>query len=353
MPQPRTTRLLIRGQYDQPGEAVLPGIPSAIAPWPAEAPRNRLGLAAWLINDANPLTARVAVNRLWQQCFGEGLVRTMNDFGTQGETPTHPELLDWLAITFRESGWDVKATLRMIVHSRTYRQESRFRTEKDALFDPQNRLLARGPRFRMSAEMIRDQALAAAGLLQREIGGPSVKPYQPPGLWEEVSYNAEDTYVPDVDGGLWRRSLYTWLKRQAPPPPFLAFDGTTREKCTIQRARTNTPLQSLILLNDPTFVEAARVLASELLQTESDEPQRRITMFRRILSRSPDDPELRLLTDLLQRQRQRFRESPEDAELLVTTGASARDHQTDAGELAAWTVLAHTLFNLDEAITRR
>jgi hypothetical protein len=353
MPQPRTARVLNRGQYDHPGDVVSPGVPAAISGWPDDAPLNRLGLSQWLVSDKNPLTARVAVNRLWKQCFGEGLVRTMNDFGTQGELPTHPELLDWLAVTFQESGWDVKGMLRLIVTSRTYRQDSAFKIDGATIVDSQNRMLARGPSFRMPAEMIRDQALAVSGLLRRQIGGPSVKPYQPPGLWEEVSYNAEDTYVEDPGDGLWRRSMYTYLKRQVPPPSFLAFDGITREKCNVQRARTNTPLQSLILLNDPTFVEASRVLASLVLQAKSDDRDRLTLIFRRVLSRHPEEPEVGMLEALLQRQRQRFSLSPDAAKSLLVVGESKCDELVESSELAAWTVVAHTLLNLDEAITRR
>ncbi len=353
MQQPRTTHVLTRGQYDQPADAVQPGVPSELAAWPGDAPRNRLGFAKWLVSNDNPLTARVAVNRLWKQCFGDGLVRTMNDFGTQGEPPSHPELLDWLAVTFRESGWDLKAMLRLIVTSRTYRQNSGFRTDRSILVDPQNRLLSRSPRFRMSAEMIRDQALTVSGLLRPRIGGPSVKPYQPEGLWEEVSYNAEDSYIPDIGDGLWRRSLYTYLKRQAPPPSFLIFDGTTREKCTVQRARTNTPLQSLILLNDPTYVEAARALAVDALQPVSDDPVRLQKLFRQVLSRPSDETESQLLRGLLNRQRERFLIDPAAATALLHTGGNELPADVTAQELAAWTVVAHTVLNLDEAITRR
>ena len=230
MDKPRATHVLERGQYDKPGAAVTPGVPASVAPWPEAAPRNRLGFARWLVSADNPLTARVVVNRLWQQCFGEGLVRTVNDFGSQGEPPTHSELLDWLAATFRESGWDVKGLLKQIVMSRTYRQRARFALDKSHVIDPENRLLARGPSYRLSAEMLRDQALVVSGLLVRRLGGPSVKPFQPPGLWEAVSYNGEESYVPDAGEGLWRRSLYTFVKRQAPPPTLLTFDGPTREK---------------------------------------------------------------------------------------------------------------------------
>src|SRR5205085_7051617 len=230
MARPRVTRVLERGQYDKPGEIVQPGVPSAIAPWPDGAPRNRLGFAKWLVSTHNPLTPRVAVNRLWQQVFGEGLVRTVDDFGSRGELPTHPELLDWLAATFRDNGWNVKEILRLIVTSRAYRQRSQVTVTGKQVIDPDNRLLARGPSHRLSAEMLRDQALAVSGLLVPRIGGPSVKPYQPPGLWEAVSYNAEESYVPDTGSGRWRRSLYTYVKRQAPPPALLNFDGPTREK---------------------------------------------------------------------------------------------------------------------------
>jgi len=361
MPEPRKTHVLLRGVYNQPGDAVFPGVPAAISVWPEDAPNNRLGFAQWLMAMDNPLTARVAVNRLWMQCFGEGLVRTPNDFGTQGEPPTHPDLLDWLAVTYQNNGWDTKAMLKLIVTSRTYRQDSTFRVQNVAdgspdelsVVDPRNRFLSRGPSFRMPAEMIRDQALAASGLLRRQIGGPSVKPYQPKGLWEEVSYNAEDTYVEDPGDGLWRRSIYTYLKRQMPPPALLAFDGTTREKCTVQRARTNTPLQSLILLNDPTYVEAARSLAALLLQSNADDDIRLQQLFRRVLSRVPEKHEIDQLHNLLQRQQARFQADVASAVAVLNVGTSRAPGEINSVELAAWTVIAHTILNLDEAITRR
>jgi hypothetical protein len=353
MPEPRVTAILARGQYDQPGEAVQSGIPAALSAWPVNAPPNRHGFAEWVIADDNPLTARVAVNRLWAQCFGEGLVRTMNDFGTQGDVPTHPELLDWLAGTFLESGWDVKALLRLIVTSQTYRQSSQYRFRGLELLDPENRLLARGPSFRMSMEMIRDQAMAASGLLVRRIGGPSVKPYQPPGLWEEVSYNGEETYIPAQNEDLWRRSLYTFIKRQAPPPSLLLFDGPTREKCTVQRARTNTPLQALVLLNGKTYTEAARALAALTLKTGQPDHESLQYLWRRVLSRSPGVDELQTLEGLLQRQRKRFAADPAAADDLIVTGASRKEVAMSPQELASWTVVAHTILNLDEAIMRR
>lgn len=329
LPQPRESHILMRGQYDSPGAAVQADVPSSLAPLPAGAPRNRLGLAQWLVSPQNPLTSRVIVNRLWQQCFGEGLVRSVNDFGSQGEPPTHPALLDWLALRLIRNGWDIKATLRLIVTSSTYRQSSR--ATADLLQrDPENRLLARGPRFRMSAEMLRDQALAVSGLLVDRVGGPSVRPMQPPGLWEAVSYNGEESYLPDMGEGLWRRTLYTFWKRQAPPPATLAFDGPTREKCNIRRARTNTPLQALVLLNDETFMEAARALASAALRLTGSTPQRLSVLFRTVTSRMPENEEVTALETLLRKQMQR-----------------------GATEQEAWQLAAHAILNLDEAITRR
>ena len=353
LPELRRTHVLLRGQYDQPGDAVQPGVPAAIGNWPAASPSNRLGLARWMVSKDHPLTARVAVNRLWAQCFGEGLVRTMSDFGTQGEPPTHPELLDWLAVTFRDNGWDVKALLKLIVTSRTYRQDSAFGVVNETIVDQQNRWLSRGPSYRMSAEMIRDQTLAVSGLLQPKVGGPSVKPWQPPGLWEEVSYNAEETYVPDQGDGRWRRSLYTYQKRQAPPPAFLIFDGITREKCVVQRIRTNTPLQALVLLNDRTYLEAAQALANTVLTEHSDEATRLTQLFRRVLLRHPTNSETQLLKDLLHRQRHRFSTAPDAARELLSEAAAVNNSKHPAEELAAWTVVAQTILNLDETVTRR
>lgn len=352
-PQARVTRVLERGQYDQPGEIVTPGVPKFLSELPLGAPANRLGFAQWLVSRNNPLTARVLVNRLWKQCFGEGLVRTMNDFGTQGEPPSHPELLDWLAVDLQDYGWDIKRLLKLIVTSRTYRQDSSFRLQNNQIFDPQNRLFARGPSFRMSAEMIRDQALAVSGLLHRRIGGPSVKPYQPPGLWEEVSYNADETYVPDSADGLWRRSLYTFVKRQSPPPMLLTFDGPTREKCIIQRARTNTPIQSLLLLNDSTFVEAAAHLAANLLKSPVPQEKRLEDLFQTVLSRRHEQRELQILEGLLARQRLRFEKDREQVHQLLPSAISHGASHSQLVELAAWTVVAHTLLNLDEVVTRR
>ncbi|MDP1587558.1 MAG: DUF1553 domain-containing protein, partial [Prosthecobacter sp.] len=362
MDKPRTAHVLTRGQYDHPGDPVQPGVPAALSAWPAEAPSNRLGFARWLVSPENPLTARVAVNRLWQQCFGEGLVLTVNDFGSQGEAPTHPELLDWLALRFMQSGWDVKALLKLIVMSDTYRQSSRsgdlqsptaVANRRSLFSDPANRWLARGPSFRLSAEMVRDQALVVSGLLVPKIGGPSVRPYQPPGLWEAVSYNGEETYTADSGEGLWRRSLYSFWKRQSPPPALLTFDSPTREKCTVRRARTNTPLQALVLLNDETYVEAARALAAWILTQKGADDSRLALAFRRVTSRMPAADEIATLTTLLRSQRTRFAAHRDEAVKLIAIGASKQGRELDPVELAAWTVTLHTLFNLDETITRR
>ncbi|MEZ5429862.1 MAG: DUF1553 domain-containing protein [Verrucomicrobiales bacterium] len=349
---PRSTRVLSRGQYDQPGETVKPGVPTFLPALMPGDPPNRLGLARWLVSETQPLTPRVAVNRLWLQCFGEGLVKTVEDFGLQGEAPSHPALLNWLARRFVDSGWDVKALLRLIVTSDTYRQSSV--PSPDLLADdPENRLLGRGPRFRLPAEMIRDQALAASGLLSRRPGGPGVMPYQPPGLWTDVTYDGEERYSADRDDGLWRRSLYTFWKRQLPPPAMQTFDSPTREKCTLRRARTNTPLQALVLLNDDTYLEAGRALAALVLEEPGDDEQRLRAAFRRVLSRFPTEPELGILRTLLQRQRGGFRADPGSARDLVAVGASPIGRGLDPVDLAAWSLTLHTLFTLDEAITRR
>ena len=351
--KPRATHLLSRGQYDAPGEVVEPGVPSFLPPLAADAPRNRLGLARWLVAPENPLTARVVANRLWQQCFGEGLVATANDFGAQGDLPTHPELIDALAVRFVRSGWDVKALLRTIVTSATYRQSS---AGSAALLqrDPANRLLARGPRFRLPGEMLRDQALAVSGLLVPTLGGPPVKPYQPPGLWEAVSYNGELSYEVDRDGGVWRRTVYAFWKRTSPPPGVQTLDGPTRETCTVKRPRTNTPLQALLLLNDEGFVEAARALAAAVLEGRAAGDAARIAeLFRRATARPPGAAEAAALGGLLERQRVRFAADRAAAERLGGVGQSPRGRNLDPVELGSWTVVAQVVLNLDEVITRR
>ncbi len=351
LPQPRETFLLNRGQYDQHGDKVEAAVPAVFPPLPADAPHNRLGLAQWMIQADHPLTARVAVNRYWTLLFGEGLVKTANDFGLQGELPSHPELLDWLAVDFRENGWDLKALLRQIVLSAAYRQSSVVRPELLAR-DPENRLLARGPRFRLSGELLRDQALAVSGLLSRKIGGPSVKPYQPPGLWEAVSYDGDLTYVEDQGDSLYRRSVYTYWKRQSPPPTLLSFDSPTRETCAVKRPRTNTPLQALVLLNDPTYLEAARKLAEQVLQKTESPRERMQLAFRQTTGRSPKSDELNKLLALSEQQLQAYRQSPQKAKELLSVGASRSEESLEASELAAWTTVVSVLLNLDEVVTK-
>lgn len=344
----RATHVLVRGQYDQRGVEVRAGLPASLASDSSATASSRLDLARWLVSSTNALVPRVAVNRFWQHCFGEGLARSTNDLGAQGEMPTHPELLDALAFDFR-SHWDRKALVRRLVTSATYRQDSSATPEQRAR-DPENRRLARGTRYRLSAEAIRDQALAAAGLLVERIGGPSVKPYQPAGLWEAVSYDGELTYEQDEGAGLWRRSLYTFRKRQSPPPNLLAFDGVTRETCAVQRPRTNTPLQALVLLNDPTFLEAGRALARQVLaESPANDDERLDTLFRQVLTRRPAGPELVALKELLRQQRAYFAANSAKAREFLATA----EHGADVAEWSAWSVVAHSLLVLDEAITRR
>ena len=318
----------------------------------------RLDLARWLTDPKHPLTARVAVNRIWAMLFGTGIVATSADFGSQGEYPSHPELLDYLATNFVGSGWNQKELIREIVSSATYRQQSIATAEQREL-DPKNRLLARGPRFRLPAEFIRDQALAVSGLLVPRIGGPSVHPYQPRGLWKEVSHfgstpATKQVFVQDHGEKLYRRSLYTIVKRTSPHPAMAAFDAPNREMCTVDRGATNTPLQALVTLNDPQFAEAARVLAASLLQDESatGDHSRIGLAFERIVSRPPSDPELKAVAKLLESERARYRETPDDAIRAVSIGESPQAKEIDTVEHAAWTQVAALLLNLSEALTR-
>jgi hypothetical protein len=351
MPTPRDTFILKRGQYDQRGDKVTPGVPASLPVLPDDLPRNRLGLAKWLVNPNHPLVARVAVNRMWALHFGTGLVETLEDFGLQGDLPSHPELLDWLATEFIRTGWDVKAMHRLIATSATYRQSART-TPLLLERDPKNRLLARSPRFRLPAEMVRDNALAISGLLVERLGGPSVKPYQPAGLWEDVSVARRYTYLADKGEGLYRRSMYTFWRRTIPPPSMLTFDAPDRETCVIRRARTNTPLQALILLNDPTYVEAARKLAEIMLKTGPTPEERLNLAFLRALARQPMEAERRIFLVLYQDSLERFKTDRKAAERLLSVGESPRDATLDSAEHAAWTVVASTILNLDETITR-
>jgi mono/diheme cytochrome c family protein len=355
MAQPRETFLLVRGDFRAKGDKVTPGVPASLPPLPAGAPPNRLGLARWLVDPAHPLVSRVTVNRYWQQYFGTGLVKTSEDFGSQGEWPSHPELLDWLASQFVDSGWDVKALQKTIVMSAAYRQSSHVDNEQ-IKHDPYNRLLARGPRFRLDAEMIRDCALSVSGLLDARIGGPSVSPYQPPGLWEEVGFGnafSSQSYVQSHGVDLYRRGIYTYWKRALPYPPMVTFDAPNREVCTDNRARTNTPLQALVLLNDPAYVEAARVLAQRVVNEGGATVDERMAFaFKLCTSRAPQAKELEVLVHLYQAQLARYQQNPAAATKLTSVGESPRPAGIDLAEWAAWTAIGNVLLNLDETITK-
>lgn len=346
--------ILYRGEYDKRRDRVTADTPRVLPPLPPELPRNRLGLARWLLRPEHPLTARVTVNRFWQEVFGHGLVRTAGDFGISGELPTHPELLDWLAVEFRESGWDIKKFFRLLLTSQTYRQSSQATPEKKQR-DPDNRWLSRGPRFRMDAEMIRDSALAASGLLVRKLGGPSVKPYQPEGVWEAVAMIGSNTrnYQRDSGEKLYRRSLYTFWKRSAPPASLEIFNAPNRETCVVRRERTNTPLQALVTLNDVQFVEAARVLAEKALAHGGATDDQRLDFITlRLLARTFHTQERAIALDSLNDLRQEYRAKPDDANKLVSFGESKPDASRDRSELAAWTMLVNELMNLDEFLCK-
>jgi len=343
-------RILHRGAYDQPRDQVEPAVPGMLPPIPAGAPKNRMGLARWLIAPENPLMSRVTVNRFWQELFGTGLVKTPDDFGSQGEAPSHPELLDWLAVEFRESGWNVQKLLRLMLTSKAYRQAS-VATALKLQKDPENRLISRGPRFRMDAEMVRDYALASSGLLVPTIGGPSVKPYQPEGVWEEVAMTSSDTriYKRDTGDKLYRRSLYTFWKRSAPPPAMDAFNAPTREQCTVRRERTNTPLQALVTMNDTQFVEAARMLAERSLAKA--DPLKEIAAS--VLTRPLTAQERTILDRALKTYRERYKAKPAAArQLIEKSGDKKADPSLDAIELASYTMVANLVLNLDETLVK-
>jgi hypothetical protein len=363
---PRETFVLVRGIYNKYGEKVTAAIPKAFPPLPKDAPNNRLGLAKWLVSKDNPLTARVTVNRIWQQYFGIGLVKTSEDFGIQGDPPSHPDLLDWLAVEFssplplysggegpgvrgRALAWDIKRLLKTIVTSATYRQSSRL-TPTLVPKDPDNRLLARGPRFRLSADVIRDQALFASGLLVEKLGGPSVRPYQPPGLVKELTGTEE--YVQDHGEKLYRRSLYTFWKRTVAPPAMMNLDAANRETCVVRETRTNTPLQALNLMNDMTFVEAARVLAERVMKKERAPEARLAFAWRLAAARSPSPVELKVLTASLDRHLAHFKTNRAAAVKLVSIGESQRDQSLDVAEHAAYAAVCNLILNLDEVITK-
>ena len=349
--EPRTTYRLIRGKYDQPdrSEELSPAVPKVIGGWKNDWPENRLGLANWLVDPENPLTARVTVNRIWQHYFGVGLVKTSENFGVQGEMPSHPELLDWLATEFVESGWNVKALHKRIVMSATYRQSS-VANNKLLRRDPENRLLARGPRRRLSPFAIRDAALFQSGLLVEEIGGPSVKPYMPPGIWKSIS-NAK--YVQDKGDKLYRRSMYTYWRRTVPPPTMMAFNAAARETCIVRSDHTTTPLQALTMLNNVTFVESARFLAERMLRQDADDPAERIRWaFRLVTSREPRKDEVNVLADDFSAYLKEFRADPSSAKKLLTIGEKPYDAKLDVPALAAYTLVANTMLNLDESMSQ-
>jgi hypothetical protein len=346
-PQPRETFVLERGLYNKPGEKVNAGLPKALPALPEAAPNNRLGLARWLVDPHNPLTARVTVNRAWQTFFGRGLVKTTEDFGAQGEPPSHPELLDWLAVKFM-SDWDVKALHRLIVTSAAYRQSSR--VAASALeCDPDNRLLTRGSRGRLSSFALRDQALALSGLLVNKLGGPPVRPYQPPGLWEEFSFNTI-RYTQDKGENLYRRSLYTFWRRSVAPPNM--FDSAGRQVCTVRQSRTNTPLHALTLMNDVTYVEAARAWAERLMQHDGTPQERLALAFRQATGRTASAAEAKVLADAFTQTLNRYRQDKDAALKLIRTGESVPDPRLDAMELAAYTGVAGMILNLDEVVTK-
>jgi hypothetical protein len=346
--KPRDTFILTRGAYDKPSEKVGHGTPAFLPPLPTDAPKNRLALTRWLVSAENPLTARVVVNRFWQQFFGRGLVKTVDDFGVQGDKPTHPELLDWLAVDFREHGWDVKRLVRQIVTSATYRQASHIPPGL-AERDPENKLLARGPRHRWPSWMLRDQALALGGLLVEKIGGPPVKGYQPPGVWEEATFG-QITYQQDKGEALYRRSLYTFWRRIVGPTYF--FDVSNRQTCSVKTGLTNTPLHALTTLNDVTYTEAARAFAQRVLKSGGDDAARLTHAFRLCTARQPAENEMAILQAALARLRQSYHATPDAAQKLIAIGESKPDPQLAPAELAAWTALGTLLLNLDETLSK-
>lgn len=352
---PRPAYFLKRGEYEQRGDKVERGTPSFLPPLPEKAPRNRLGFAAWLVDPKQPLTARVTVNRFWQQLFGTGLVKTAEDFGVQGESPSHPELLDWLALAFVEDNWDVQKFMKRLVMSATYRQSPRV-TKEHLAKDPLNRLLGRGPRFRLDAEMLRDQALFVSGLLVEKTGGPSVKPPQPSGLWEAVAFTGSNTGIFKADMGhdkVHRRSMYIFWKRTAAPPMMTALDAPSREACIVRRERTNTPLQALLLMNEQQYVEASRVLAERTLKLGGATPDARLQyLFKAVTSRPAEASELAELQSVLQDHMTRYSQDPKAAQALIAVGETKADPALSPSELAAWTLVANLVLNLDEVVTK-
>ncbi|MGY8768670.1 MAG: DUF1553 domain-containing protein [Pirellulales bacterium] len=352
--KPRDTFLLMRGHYASPdkSEAIKPAVPSFLPPLPEGAPNNRLGLAKWMVDPSHPMTARVTVNRYWSMIFGRGIVSSVMDFGSQGEWPSHPKLLDWLASDFQQNNWNVKRTLKQILMSATYRQSSTI-PPKVAEVDPGNILLARGPRFRLSGESIRDTALSTSGLLVNKVGGPGVRPYQPPGLWNEVSLGGNVRFTLDKGDNLFRKSMYIYWKRSSPHPGMMIFDAPTREKCVVQRALTNTPLQALYTLNGVQFVESARVFGERLMKEGGETNSDKIRFgYRLLTSHEPSDAATKTLTKLYKSQLARFQAAPEESKKLISIGETKVDESLDQADLAAWTTVANVLLNMDAALTK-
>ncbi len=351
---PRTTYILNRGAYDKHGEVVQPAALAAVMPFDTLVyPRNRLGLAQWTVTKDNPLTARVFVNQVWQEFFGTGLVKTTGDFGMQGHLPTHPELLDWLAVDFMEHQWDVKRLVKQILMSATYRQSSQV-TAQHLAIDPDNQFLARSPRLRFKAEMIRDMVLSTSNLLVKEIGGPSVKPYQPKGLWENTTSGRGVLRIYEQDSGpdLYRRGMYTFIKLTLPPPVMAVFDASNRDQCEVTRVRTNTPLQAFVMMNDPTVLEASRVLAQRLLANDQAIDGKIAAAFRTIICRKASQKEMSILQTYYNEQLQLFRDKKLDALKTLAIGDSPVDKTLDPDQSAALMKVVNTIYNLEEAITR-
>lgn len=347
----RKTHILIRGNYDAPGDEVQPGTPASILPFKAEYPKNRLGLSEWLFDKDNPLTARVYVNILWQEFFGRGIVKTSGDFGMQGELPTHPALLDWLAVDFREHNWDIKRLVKQMVTSATYRQSAVVTKEKLGI-DPENIYLSHGPRYRVHAEFVRDIILASSGLMNKEIGGPSVKPYQPAGLWEGATSGRGLLSVYQQDHGkeLYRRGMYTLIKRTVPPPSMAIFDASNRDMCEVRRLRTNTPLQALVMMNDPTVLEASRVLAGRLLEEKTDVKDKVTKAFRLIVCRKPTEKEVEVLTNYFNKEVSEIKDAT--AQKTLAIGEAPVPQDEDKKKLAAMSRVVSTIYNLEETITK-
>ena len=345
----RPTRVLKRGVYDQPADTVEMSTPAAIMPFNSKYEKNRLGLAKWMLAPENPLTARVFVNRIWNEFFGRGLVKTVGDFGMQGELPSHPELLDWLAVDFRENNWNIKRLVKMIVTSSTYKQ-SAARTSKKIQTDPDNKYYSYFPRLRMSAELQRDLILSSSGILNKEVGGPSVKPYQPKGVWESTTSGRGELarYVQDNGDKLYRRGLYNFIKRTAPPPALLIMDASNRDQCEVTRLRTNTPLQALVLMNDPQVLEAARVLAQNTANENISEDQKLEKLFRLILCRTPSEKEFKMLRAYFDKEKIRFKNNKQNANAFLQAGEYPQIKTKEIGETAALMQVNQMLFNLDE-----